>query len=84
MGSRRFAGVWFAAFSLDHPPPHVHAAYGGVTAILDLLPEGGVDLADRTNPYFPANAKRSNIRRIIRIARENEAALRTLWETVHG
>jgi len=82
--SKTFDGVWFISFSLDHPPPHVHGSYGGVTVIVDLVPGGGTVRSSRTKSVFPANAKRGDLRRILRVAGEQSAELHQLWEATHG
>ena len=70
--SKTFDGVWFISFSLDHPPPHVHGSYGGVTVIVDLVPGGGTVRSSRTKSVFPANAKRGDLRRILRVKADLE------------
>jgi len=84
MGSLRFAAVLFCIYSHDHPPPHVHATYGGIEVILDLLPEGNIEVSSRAEPVKPRNAKLGDIRRILRVARMHETELRELWRQTHG
>jgi hypothetical protein len=84
VGSKTFDGVWFACFSDDHLPPHVHGQYGDVTMIVDLFPDGSVRQSDRWNAVRPGNAKRGDVRRILRIAEANGAELWALWEQTHG
>lgn len=57
MGSKTFDGVWFEAYSLDHPPPHVHGFYAGVEVVVELT-----DLGVRLSP------KQSHVNRILRKA----------------
>ena len=52
--------------------------------ILDLLPDGRVIQSDRSRAVVPANAKRSDVRRIIEIAEKHGPELLALWESVHG
>jgi acyl dehydratase len=47
MGSIRFEGVRFAAYSNDHDPMHVHGFYAEVEVIVELRRDGTVLLADR-------------------------------------
>jgi hypothetical protein len=84
MGSLRFNAILFSIYSHDHLPPHVHAYYGEVTMILDLLPGGGVELSSRKKCIDPANAKRNDVRRVLKIAHEHEADIRELWKETHG
>ena len=79
MGSLRFDGVRFSIYPNDHPPPHVHGYFAEMSAVIDLLPGGGVDISSRTNPYWPLNAKKSDLRKVLRIASTHEAALREEW-----
>jgi hypothetical protein len=58
--------VWFISFSLDHAPPHVHGSYAETTVIVDLLADGTVAKSDRRDAVKPANAKISDVRRILR------------------
>ena len=64
MGSVRFDGVLFVAYSNDHLPPHVHSFAGETEAIVDLRLDGTIALAKRTDAVTPANAKRSEVRKI--------------------
>lgn len=84
MGSLRFGGVLFVVFSNDHPPRHVHGFTGEAQAIVDLRSDGTVALANRDDAIRPANAKRSDVRKILNMAAEHFEELATLWETIHG
>ena len=84
MGSKTFDGVWFISFSHDHPPPHVHGSYAESTVIVDLLADGTVAQSGRRDAVKPANAKRSDVQRILRTAEEHADELRELWEKTHG
>ena len=68
MGSLRFGGVWFIAYSNDHPPRHVHGFTGETRVIVDLHSDGGVALAEREDAVRPANAKRSDVKKILKAA----------------
>ncbi|MGA2356696.1 MAG: DUF4160 domain-containing protein [Terriglobales bacterium] len=84
MGSVRFDGVLFVAYSNDHPPPHVHGFAGDTEAIVDMRSNGTVDLAKRSDAVTPANAKRSDVRKILNSAALHFEELVALWEEVHG
>jgi hypothetical protein len=82
--SLRIGGVRFVAYTNDHPPRHVHGFCGGTEAIVNLLSHGAVSLATREDAVRPANAKRSDVRKILNAAADNFDELVTLWETVHA
>ena len=84
MGSKTFDGVWFLCWSLDHPPAHVHGRYAETQVILDLLPDGSIRPSSREDAVQPKNAKRSDVRRIVKIANEYASELHKLWEDTHG
>ncbi len=84
MGSKTFDGVWFISFSLDHAPPHIHGSYAETTVIVDLLPDGSVAESGRRDAVKPPNAKRSDVRRILKVAGDHAAELAQLWERTHG
>ena len=84
MGSKTFDGVWFSAFSHDHPPPHVHGEYAETTVIVDLLPNGTIRRSRRRDSVEPADSKRNDIRRILEVAAAHAAELMKLWESAHG
>jgi hypothetical protein len=83
MGSVRFDGIVFFAYTKDHEPPHVHAVYGSLIVILSLLREGGVVVAKRHDAYTPRKPKGNEVRRVLRCARLNEVVLRELWRQTH-
>lgn len=84
MGSLRFDGVLFIVYSNDHPPRHAHGFTSETEAIVDLRLDGTVALANRDDAVRPANAKRSDVRKILNMAAEHFEELAALWETVHG
>lgn len=84
MGSKTFDGVWFAAYSHDHPPPHVHGRYAGVEVIIDLLPNGDVRQSSRWDAVRPPNAKRSDVRHILAVASAHYDELMAIWRATHG
>ncbi len=83
MVSLRVGGVRFVAYSNDHPPRHVHGFAGETEAIVDLRFDGTVALARRDDAVRPANAKRSDVKKILRAAAEYFEKLAALWEGIH-
>ena len=65
MVSLRVGGIRFVVYSNDHLPRHVHGFAGETEAIIDLLVEGTVALAERDDAVRPANAKRSDVKKIL-------------------
>jgi hypothetical protein len=84
VGSKTFDGVWFTSYSHDHFPPHVHGEYGETSVVVDLLADGKIRQSRRNDAIRPSSAKRSDVRRILRLAAENANELKKLWETTHG
>ena len=84
MGSLRFGGVWFIAYSNDHPPRHVHGFTGETRAIIDLRLDGTVALAERNDAVRPANAKRSDVRKILNAAALHFEEPAALWQAMRG
>jgi hypothetical protein len=82
--SIRFGGVRFVVYSNDHPPRHVHGFHGETEAIVDLRRDRTVALAKRTDVVRPANAKRSDVKKILRAAAKRFDQLAALWEAIHG
>jgi hypothetical protein len=80
MGSMTFEGVWFAAFSNDHTPPHVHGYYAEVIVIVALLSDGTVALANRKDRVKPRNAKRSDVNHVLVVAAKHFDELIALRE----
>jgi hypothetical protein len=84
VGSKTFDGVWFISFSDDHPPAHVHGRYGDVQVIVEVFADGSTREAERLKAVRPANAKRNDVRRILKVAEEHGAELWALWEQTRG
>ena len=84
MGSLRFDGVLFVAYSNDHLPRHVHGFTGDTEAIVDLRLDGAVALADRVDAIRPGNAKRRDEKKILNMAALHFEELAALWEAIHG
>ena len=51
--------------------------------VVDLRFDGTVALAGRDDAVRPANAKRSDVKKILRAAAEHFEQLRALWEAIH-
>ena len=84
MSSLTFDAVQFVVYSNDHPPRHVHGFTGEMEAVVDLHADGNVALADREDAVRPANAKRSDVRKILNSAATHFEELVALWESIHG
>ena len=84
VGSLRFGGVLFIAYSNDHSPRHVHGFAGETEAIIDLRLDGAVALAEQNDAVQPANAKRSDVRKIMRAATLHFEELAALWKAMRG
>lgn len=78
MGSKTFDGVWFIAYSDDHLPEHIHGFYAETEVILELVfAERKIRLARKAKPL---NAKKSDVKRIVRVANRFTGELIKLWE----
>jgi hypothetical protein len=84
VGSLRFGGIRFVVYSNDHLPRHVHGFAGETEAIVDLRLNGTVALAKRNDAIRPANAKRSDVKKILKAAAQHFEELAALWEDIHG
>lgn len=84
MGSLRFLGILFAAYPMDHDPPHIHATYAETVVIFDLLDDGTVALSERWDAVVPADAKSSDVKKVLRCAAAHWVELKNLWEKAHG
>lgn len=84
MGSLKFNGVLFIAYANDHPPRHVHGFAGETEAIIDLRLDGAVALSERDDAVRPANAKRSDVKKILNAAALHFEELAVLWEAMRG
>jgi len=82
VGSKTFDGVWFEAYSDDHLPPHVHGYYASVEVIVEFI-NGKTRLAHRKKAVIPANAKQTDVNRILRTANKNADDLE-LWRVARG
>jgi DNA-directed RNA polymerase subunit L len=84
MGSIRFHGVRFAAYTMDHEPRHVHGFYADVEVIVDLRRDGKVTLATRTDAVRPSNGSKPDVRHILTVVSRHFDELVFLWEKHHG
>lgn len=84
MGSIRFAGVRFVAYTMDHEPRHVHGFYAEVEVIVDLRLDSNVSLASRGDAIRPGNASKSDVRHVLATAAAHFDELVFLWEKHHG
>ena len=83
MGSLRLDGIRFVVYSNDHPPRHAHGFFGGTEVIVDLRSDGNVSLAERRDAVRPADAKRSDVRKILNVAASHFEELAELWRSIH-
>jgi len=84
VGSLRLDGVRFVAYSNDHLPRHVHGFASETEAIIDLRWDGIVALANRDDAIRPANAKRSDVKKMLNAAALHFDELVALWEEIDG
>jgi hypothetical protein len=75
--------VLFSVYSHDHWPPHVHAEYAGIEAVIEIA-DGEARLSGRKRAVRPANAKRSDLNKILQAAADNADILLAMWEQIHG
>lgn len=63
---------------------HVHGFLAEVEVIVDLHLTGAVALADRKDAVRTANARRSDVKKILKAAALHFEELVALWEGIHG
>lgn len=80
MGSIRFEGVRFEAYSNDHDPMDVHGFYAEVEVILELRRDRTVLLARRKDAVRPHNGSRSDVRHVLAVAAKHFDELVALLE----
>jgi hypothetical protein len=84
VGSVKFEGVLFVAYSNDHSPRHVHGFASETEVIVDLRLDGTVSLSRRNDAIRPSDAKRSDVKKILHVAALYFAEIEELWEEIHG
>jgi len=84
VGSLEFEGVLFVAYSNDHSPRHVHGFASETEVIVDLRMDGTVAISNRNDAIRPADAKRSDVKRILNTAALHFMELAELWGEIHG
>ncbi|MGA9129208.1 MAG: DUF4160 domain-containing protein [Terracidiphilus sp.] len=84
MGSLRFDGIRFTAYTMDHAPRHVHGFYADIEVIVDLRLDGSVLLARRKDAVRPGNGSVANVRHVLNVAAQHFEKLAALWEKHHG
>jgi hypothetical protein len=82
VGTVQADGITFRIYSHDHPPPHAHGFYGETSVVVLLLKDGQVGV--RVGSVRPANAKKSDLRKIVASAMRCHAKLMEMWEATHG
>ena len=80
MGSIRFEGARFTAYSNDHDPMHVHGFYAEVEVIVELRRDGTVLLADRKDAVRPRNGSGADVRHVLAVASKHFDELIALLE----
>jgi len=83
VGSKTFDGVWFIAYPNDHLPPHVHGFYAEAEVLVELV-DGTVRRALRDDAVRPADAKRPDVKKILRVAAQHAEDLAELWRMARG
>jgi hypothetical protein len=84
VASLRFRNVLFRVYPQDHEPRHVHGFTGETEVIVDIGLDGNVSLADRSDCVRPGNAKRRDVRKILKSAMKHFDELVSLWEKMHA
>ena len=84
VASLRHGNVLFRVYPQDYEPRHVHGFIGETEVIVDICINGNVALADRPDCIRPGNAKRGDVRKILRSAAEYFDELVSLWEKMHA
>lgn len=83
MSTVKAGGVRFRVNPQDHQPIHVHGRYAETVVIVELLADGSVRKANRKDAIIPADAKRSNVRKILETAAEHYDEIVAAWEQMH-
>jgi hypothetical protein len=62
----------------------VHGFVSETEVIVDLRRDGSVELSKRNDAIRPSNAKRSDVKKILRVAARHFEELAELWRGIHG
>ena len=84
VGSIKFGSIRFTVHSNDHYPRHVHGFMAATEIIVDLKQNRTVALADRKDAVRSADAKSSDVRKLLKEAAEHFDELVDLWRRIHG
>jgi hypothetical protein len=84
VGSIKFDGVLFVVYSNDHSPRHVHGFASETEVVVDLRLDGTLAISNRNDAIRPADAKRSDVKKILNKAALHFEELAELWEKIHG
>ncbi len=79
MSSVWIGSICFRVYPEDHEPRHVHGEFAGIVAIVNLCSDGTVEL----RVVKPANAKRTDVKKILKAASEHFDQLVAEWESMH-
>jgi uncharacterized protein (UPF0261 family) len=83
VSSVKAEGVTFRVYPNDHTPRHVHGEYAETVAIVELRDDRTVALAARKDAVMPGNAKRSDVKKILKVAASQFEVLVAEWERMH-
>jgi hypothetical protein len=76
----RAGSVRFRIYPQDHEPIHAHGRYAETVLVVQLSADGTVVIADRRDAVFPANARASDVRKILRAAVEKYYEIAAEWK----
>ena len=83
MSTVRAGGVRFRIYPQDHEPVHAHGRYAETIAIVELRADGSVVLAECDDAIIPTDAKRNDVRKILKEAAAAFNELVAAWEKMH-
>ncbi|MDQ2865800.1 MAG: DUF4160 domain-containing protein [Candidatus Eremiobacteraeota bacterium] len=84
MSTVRIGSVQFRVFPQDHEPVHVHGRYAETVVVVELLADGTVQKAPRKDAVIPPDAKRSDVRKILKTAAEHYDEIMAAWEQMQS
>lgn len=79
MSSVWIGSICFRLYPEDHEPRHAHGELAGVVATVNLRSDGTVELRE----IKPADAKRTDVKKILKAASEHFDQLVAEWERMH-